>query len=198
MSAVGATTHHGSLVHLHMADAKVLHVQTLRLTVGLQVVQKDQEELAGSLGPSALISRSLDGMSLSVTANTAIRQKMVDLINQVRLENGAAALTISDPLMDAAQDCASQCFTSHNNQYEGEAATNYGYGYGFGSNLTWFTARGDTDIAQTAVTNWVNSSGHFQTMVSTKYDCIGVGVCIRNNIAYCYMFAGNPNSVNAY
>ena len=72
MSAVGATAHHGSLVHLHMADAKVLHVQTLRLTVGLQVVQKDQEELAGSLGPSALISRSLDGMSLSVTANTAI------------------------------------------------------------------------------------------------------------------------------
>ena len=100
--------------------------------------------------------------------------------------------------MDAAQDCASQCFTSHNNQYEGEAATNYGYEHGFGSNLTWFTARGDTDIAQTAVTNWVNSSGHFQTMVSTKYDCVGVGVCIRNNIAYCYMFAGNPNSVNAY
>ena len=135
---------------------------------------------------------------VDLTANADIRQKMVDLINQVRLENGAAALTISDPLMDAAQDCASQCFTSHNNQYEGEAATNYGYGHGFGSNLTWFTARGDTDIAQTAVTNWVNSSGHFQTMVSTKYDCVGVGVCIRNNIAYCYMFAGNPNSVNAY
>ena len=135
---------------------------------------------------------------VDLTANADIRQKMVDLINQVRLENGAAALTISDPLMDAAQDCASQCFTSHNNQYEGEAATNYGYEHGFGSNLTWFTARGDTDIAQTAVTNWVNSSGHFQTMVSTKYDCVGVGVCIRNNIAYCYMFSGNPNSVNAY
>lgn len=135
---------------------------------------------------------------VDLTANADIRQKMVDLINQVRLENGAAALRVSDPLMDAAQDCASQCFTSHNNQYEGEAATNYGYEHGFGSNLTWFTARGDTDIAQTAVTNWVNSSGHFQTMVSTKYDCIGVGVCIRNNIAYCYMFAGNPNSVNAY
>ena len=72
MSAVGATTHHGSLVHLHMADAKVLHVQTLRLTVGLQVVQKHQEELAGSLGPSALISRSLDGVSLGVTTNTAV------------------------------------------------------------------------------------------------------------------------------
>ena len=55
-----------------MADAKVLHVQTLRLTVGLQVVQKDQEELAGSLGPSALISRSLDGVSLGVTTNTAV------------------------------------------------------------------------------------------------------------------------------
>ena len=135
---------------------------------------------------------------VDLTANADIRQKMVDLINQVRLENGAAALRVSGPLMDAAQDCASQCFTSHNNQYEGEAATNYGYEHGFGSNLTWFTERGDTDIAQTAVMNWVNSSGHFQTMVSTKYDCIGEGVCIRNNIAYCYMFAGNPNSVNAY
>ena len=72
VSAVGATTHHGSLVHLHMADTQVLHVQTLRLSVGLQVVQKDQEELAGSLGPSALVSRSLNGVRLGVTADTTV------------------------------------------------------------------------------------------------------------------------------
>ena len=75
VSAVGATTHHGSLVHLHMADTQVLHVQTLRLSVGLQVVQKDQEELAGSLGPSALVSRSLNGVRLGVTADTTAGER---------------------------------------------------------------------------------------------------------------------------
>lgn len=60
------------MVHLHVVDRQILHVQTLRLTVRLQVVQKHQEELASSLGPSALISSSLHQASLRVTTNAAV------------------------------------------------------------------------------------------------------------------------------
>lgn len=72
------------------------------------------------------------------------------------------------------------------------------YPHGFGSNLTVFTIPRDQTVAEKAVTNWVNSSGHFQAMIDPRCDTIGVGVTIQNGIAYCYMFAGNPNSHHPY
>ena len=72
VSAVGAASHHGSLVHLHVGQLQVLHRQTLRLAVGLEVVQQHQEVLAGSHGPSALIAGGLDGVALSVATHTAV------------------------------------------------------------------------------------------------------------------------------
>ena len=35
-------------------------------------------------------------------------------------------------------------------------------------------------IAEKAVTNWVNSFGHFETMVDTSYEEVGVGITIDN------------------
>lgn len=72
VSTVGAASHHGSVVHLHMGELQVLHSQTLRLAVGLEVVQQHQEVLAGSHGPSALIAGGLDGMALSMATNTTV------------------------------------------------------------------------------------------------------------------------------
>ena len=64
-----------------------------------------------------------------------------------------------------------------------------GYPYGFGDNLTVFT--GTADAAQHAIDNWINSPGHFQTMIDPRCDCIGVGVTQYDGITYCYMFANN-------
>ena len=72
VSTVSTTTHHWSVVHLHMADPQVLHVQTLRLSVRLQVVQQHQEELARSLRPAALITRSLNRVTLRMATNTSV------------------------------------------------------------------------------------------------------------------------------
>ena len=129
---------------------------------------------------------------------TEVRQEMIRLINQVRRENGVGELTVSTALMDAAQDCARQGFRSHDVQYENESALRHGYSHGVGSNLTVFTYNVHTDIAQTAVSHWRYSPGHFQTMIAERYDSIGVGVMLRDDVAYCYMFAGNSNSINPY
>lgn len=134
----------------------------------------------------------------ATTESDTVRQEMIRRINQVRRENGAKELIINDALMEAAQICSAQGFTSHNNQYECETALSCGYPYGFGSNLTVFTVKADMNIAQKAVTNWANSPGHFQTMTADRYDSIGVGVTVNGGIAYCYMFAGNPNGHNPY
>lgn len=137
-----------------------------------------------------------DGDSTSLTDNLEIRQEMIRLINQTRKANGVSELPVSEALMNAAQVCSNRRYTWHHSPEESQAAVDAGYPYGFGSNLTVFT--GTADAAQRAVNNWINSPGHFQTMIDPRCDCIGAGVTQHDGITYCYMFVGIPNSVNFY
>lgn len=153
---------------------------------------------AGNKGSLTLTVEAADPTpAVDLTANMEIRQEMVRLINEVRVQNGVAALPISDALMDAAQDCSEQKFMSHHMEYECKAALAYGYPSGFGSNLTVIPSCG-TNAAQEAVNNWVNSPGHFQTMIKSRYDDIGVGITIFRGTAYCYMLVGDSSSNNPY
>ena len=136
------------------------------------------------------------GNSVSLMDNLEIRQEMIRLINQTRKTNGVSELPVNEALMNAAQVCSSRRYTWHHAPEESKAAADAGYPYGFGDNLTVFT--GTADAAQHAVDNWINSPGHFETMIDPRCDCIGVGVTQYDGITYCYMFAGIPNSVNFY
>ena len=128
--------------------------------------------------------------------NSEVRQAMIRLINQTRKANGVSELPVSEALMTAAQACSDRRYTWHHAAEEGQAAADAGYPYGFGDNLTVFT--GTDDAARRAVDNWINSPGHFETMIDSRCDCIGVGVTQYDGITYCYMFVGIPNSVNFY
>ena len=147
---------------------------------------------AASAAPEAPAS----GDSANLTDNLEIRQEMIRLINQTRKANGVLELPVNEALMNAAQACSNRRYTWHHAPEESQAAVDAGYPYGFGSNLTVFT--GTTDAAQRAVDNWINSPGHFETMIDQRCDCIGVGVTQYDGITYCYMFVGIPNSVNFY
>ena len=142
--------------------------------------------------PEAPASRD----SADLTDNMDIRQEMIRLINQTRKANGVSELPVSEALMTAAQACSNRRYTWHHAPEESQAAVDAGYPCGFGSNLTVFT--GTDDAAQRAVDNWLNSPGHFETMIDPRCDCIGVGVSQYDGITYCYMFVGIPNSVNFY
>lgn len=133
---------------------------------------------------------------VDLNANLEIRQEIIRLANQIRRENGVPEVPVNNSLMDAAQFISGQRYSWHHTQEECEAARTYGYPHGFGTNLTVFTGAGD--IAQRAITNWVNSPGHFQTMIDPRCDCIGVGVTTTEYATYCYMFLGDPNSHTAY
>ena len=134
--------------------------------------------------------------SASLTDNLEIRQEMIRLINQTRKANGVLELPVNEALMNAAQACSNQRYTWHHAPEESKAAADAGYPYGFGDNLTVFT--GTADAAQHAVDNWINSPDHFETMIDSRCDCIGVGMTQYDGITYCYMFVGIPNSVNFY
>ena len=164
------------------ASNNVVECGTVTLTVGS----------AAPTAPEAPAS----GNSASLTDNLEIRQEMIRLINQTRKDNGVSELPVNDALMNAAQVCSNRRYTWHHAPEESQAAVDAGYPYGFGSNLTVFT--GTADAARRAVDNWINSPGHFQTMIDPRCDCIGVGVTQYDGITYCYMFVGIPNSVNFY
>ena len=57
----------------------------------------------------------------SQPTNMEIREEMVQCINKVRKKHGVPELTVNQALMDAAQECSTQMFTSHHNQAECEA-----------------------------------------------------------------------------
>ena len=136
------------------------------------------------------------GDSADLTDNMEIRQEMIRFINQTRKANEVSELSVSESLMNAAQVCSNWRHTWHHAPEESQAAVDAEYPYGFGSNLTVFT--GTVDAAQHAVNNWINSPGHFETMIDPRCDCIGVGVTQYDGTTYCYMFVGIPNSVNFY
>ena len=149
-----------------------------------------------TVGAAATPAPLVEDDNARLTDNLEIRQEIIRLINQTRKANGVPVLPVNEALMNAAQACSNRRYTWHHSPEESQAAVDAGYPYGFGSNLTVFT--GTADAAQCAVDNWINSPGHFQTMVDPRCDCIGVGVTQYDGITYCYMFVGIPNSVNFY
>ena len=139
----------------------------------------------------------LQETSISPT-NQELRQEMVQRINQVRKEHGAAALVPDQALMDAAQECSAYLYTKHNNRIECETVLKSGYPYGFGSNLTVFTVTAPARIPERAGANWENSPGHLATMIDPNCDTVGIGITVSNGRAFCYMFVGNPTAYNPY
>ena len=151
----------------------------------------------GSAAPAAPEApASMD--SASLTDNLEIRQEMIRLINQTRKANGVSELPVSEALMTAAQALSDQRYTWHHTKEECEAVIASGYPYGFGINLTVFTGVATEDAAQHAHDNWLNSPGHFETMIKPDCDSIGVGVTESGGVTYCFMIVGRPNTHNPY
>lgn len=149
-------------------------------------------------GEPVIPSSQTSSNSVDPNTNLEARQEMIRLINQVRQENGVPELTVNQSLMDAAQEHAARQYTSHHRQEECKTVAAHGYPYGFGCNLTAFSSIDLAEAPQRAVRNWRNSPGHFQTMIDPDYDTIGVGIAVIDGWTYCYLFAGNPSSVNPY
>lgn len=134
----------------------------------------------------------------SPTEEPDVRQELIWLINQTRRANDVAELPVSEALMTAAQSLSDRHYTWHHTKEECEAVIDSGYPYGFGVNLTVFTGVATEDTAQHALENWLNSPGHFETMIKPDCDSIGVGVTESGGVTYCYMLVGRPNTHNPY
>lgn len=131
-----------------------------------------------------------------------IREEIVRLTNEVREENGVATLPTDSKAMDAAQAIAEEYLKTgsyvngHDGKLETDTARSVGITYGFGSNLTCFTnmVSSESEVAEHAINNWKESSGHFSTMIADRFDNIGVGVVKEGNTWFCFQLFGNLDS----
>lgn len=151
----------------------------------------------GSLTLTVEAAETPSNPSEALSANMDIRLEMVRLINEVRRENGLAELPMDESLMNAAQDVSGQGVTEHR-PYDHMALIRYGWPHGGLYNLTVFTAYGCPDIAKQAIDYWIESPGHYETMLLEEASHVGTGVTLQNGRAYCYMVVGDPSSHNPY
>ena len=151
----------------------------------------------GSLTLTVKAAETPSNPSEALSANMDIRLEMVRLINEVRRENGLAELPMDESLMNAAQDVSGQGVTEHR-PYDHMALLRYGWPHGGLYNLTVFTAYGCPDIAKQAIDYWIESPGHYETMLLAEASHVGTGVTFQNGRVYCYMVVGDPTSHNPY
>lgn len=126
--------------------------------------------------------------SVNFDANMDIRNEIIRLTNEVRKENGVSELSVDSAMMNAAQAAAEYYAMSgdgwngHNLNMEDQCEKWAGATRWSLTNLTGFF--GNYNVASRAITNWKNSSGHFQSMIDSWNNVLGVGVAKDANGYY--------------
>lgn len=111
----------------------------------------------------------------------AMKQDIVDRTNALRKENGIAALTTNDKLMQAAQvradEMAANTVYSHTRP-DGRKYTTVTDCKYVGENIQligeWQMP--NTSLPAAAVDGWQNSTAHLKNMLNTRYGEIGIGL----------------------
>ena len=122
-----------------------------------------------------------------VTAPTAdvdaMKQDIIDRTNALRKENGIAALTANDKLMQAAQVRADEMAASgaySHTRPDGRKYTTVTDCKYVGENIhqipLLYLEQQKGELAETVVHSWSKSAGHMENMINASYASIGVGL----------------------
>ena len=120
----------------------------------------------------------------------AAKQDIIDRTNALRKENGIAALTTSDKLMQAAQvradEMAANTVYSHTRPDGRNFNTVTDCPY-MAENIhriaTRYLSQHDVSLAEAAVDGWANSETHLRNIRNERLNAIGVGIAKGINAA---------------
>lgn len=125
-----------------------------------------------------------------------VKDEIIKLTNDVRAENGVAALTKSDLLMKIAQQRAEESANNETIRHirpDGSFYDTIFAEYGLDINSMQYIeilGYGRTESATKMMTAWKESSGHFGAMTAANKSLVGVGVAKGDNGYYyfCQVF----------
>ena len=120
----------------------------------------------------------------------AMKQDIVDRTNALRKENGSAALTTNDKLMQAAQvradEMAANTVYSHTRP-DGRNFNTVTDCPHMAENIhriaTRYLSQHDVSLAEAAVDGWANSETHLRNIRNERLNAIGVGIAKGVNAA---------------
>ena len=123
--------------------------------------------------------------ALNVTGdkNYSEAWKVLDIVNEHRTAEGLNPLTMDSVLLDAAMLRAAECavYYSHDRPNNTQCFTVVDWRNSVGENLAVMNYITD---ASEAVNNWMNSPGHKENIMASKFSSIGVGVFEVDGIQY--------------
>ena len=162
---------------LTATDRRTGNQQTLPVTVGAS--EKAPEDTSGNLP--------------DLNANLEYRQEIIRLANQVRVQGGAKELVPNEALMNAAQVYAETMPYDHDSDLESELRNRYGCYHGVACNLQRSSGYDLPVLAERTVQSWVESRGHYLTMMNESADSIGVGMFYNssNKMWFLTMYVGD-------
>ena len=123
----------------------------------------------------------------------AVEQAIYNKVNEERAKAGVPALTYNNTMQKYAriksQDMGDKKYFSHEDLNGNLITTQMkkdGVSYkAWGENIAYIGGNVSADtLAQQFMTNWMNSSGHRENILSTKFSSIGAGVYKIGNKVY--------------
>ena len=142
--------------------------------------------------PALIYPNQVLNVPLNNKENLSFEERVIELTNQKRVQNGLKPLTPNWELSRVAryksQDMHDKKYFAHNSPTYGtpfQMIKNFGISYrSAGENI----ARGQR-TPEAVVNSWWNSSGHRQNMLGSSYTQIGVGYVSDGNY-WTQMFIG--------
>ena len=133
--------------------------------------------------PVEIEAYNINGHNYFKLRDIGKKQDIVDRTNALRKENGIAALTANDKLMQAAQvradEMAANTVYSHTRP-DGRKYTTVTDCKYVGENIhqipLLYLEQQKGELAETVVHSWSKSAGHMENMINASYASIGVGL----------------------
>jgi LysM repeat protein len=159
--------------------------------------------LAGGL----FISNIQPTSATSQVGKKGSANEVISLVNQLRAARGLPAYQVNNALMVSAQQHSDYQASIGSITHDGaggsrplDRAVAAGYGGGLKVYISENIYGGNDASAQTAVSYWQGDSLHMNTMISTSYTDVGVGIAVSGSRVYYTMDAGyvsgSPGSGN--
>lgn len=165
----------------------------------------NNEELKAKYTPQLNESFSVDFFDVNIEEINpqVVRDKVLSLTNDLRVENGLHTLSHNQELEIAGDIRAEETtiafsHTRPNGQNpftvldDTDTSPNYNYSH-IGENLGMATYhRTDEYMAELIFEGWVDSEGHLQNILKPEYTEIGIGVAVSEDKIYITQFFGRP------
>lgn len=161
------------------------HKDDIRITEGKQVIV-DYKEVVGGYYYNCPICGQSERKSIKINAGTVDtrtdeqkKQKIIELVNQVRAANGKSLLAENNVVMNCAQlkaqDFIDNNYFAHTSPKYGDVSAMLETMFSIDSNFICENIAAGEETPEKAIEGWINSEGHRTNILDDDITQIGIG-----------------------